>query len=440
MSEGSGCVDATPVCISGRTDAALVDVPGSSATPVSVGRDPVPGDLVTMGGFAGGTYQEFHGRVTDVGPAPADNGVVPTGTMVVEVEGEGGPGESGGPAWINGAVCGHVVGGNPGTGLVYLVPISEILPELRGVQATPAPVDERELAPLAPAVSTVRTYSSATSEVPAAVQQAAAQVVKLNGLVKGGSAWPIAQDGDRTTYVSCAHCVSGQSLLTFIDGRHATVLASDAEHDIAAAQVSGGGGVLPCAAQDAEVGSRGWILGFPVTELEERLGGGFLPRRFTITPVTVTGYDHIAGHDLMQLDGCSRGGNSGGPILNDAGEVIGLYTSHDPVTGEGGAVPISQVRQSLGLTPASAALPMPSGAVAAAVPAPVAVVDERPVQVVSVAPGFGVGVGALVPIAEMGCFSAPVEREHPPLAEPSPPSPPDPPSPSEPSRGPEVAP
>ena len=68
------------------------------------------------------------------------------------------------------------------------------------------------------------------------------------------------------------------------------------------------------------------------------------------------------------------------------------------------------------------------------------VVDERPVQVVSVAPGFGVGVGTLFPIAEMGCFSAPAEHKH--LAPPelSAATPPDPPSPSEACHGPEVVP
>ena len=51
------------------------------------------------------------------------------------------------------------------------------------------------------------------------------------------------------------------------------------------------------------------------------------PLNTTVTSGTLSGNIMIAGNQLIQIQGDARPGNSGGPVLNSAGEVIGIITN-----------------------------------------------------------------------------------------------------------------
>jgi hypothetical protein len=177
-------------------------------------------------------------------------------------------------------------------------------------------------------------------DVPAAVRVAAADVVRLDQVDGdgGGTAWPIAGDGRGTQYATCAHSVP-EGKCGSVGGASGEVVASDVEHDCAAITVPGQHGSIPLAQEDAPAGTRGWIVGYPADHGYQR----------TITPVVVTGNDGEYQHAPMTFDGFAGPGASGGPVLNDHGEAIGIYDAYWEESNQGGALPASQIRQRLGV-------------------------------------------------------------------------------------------
>lgn len=65
------------------------------------------------------------------------------------------------------------------------------------------------------------------------------------------------------------------------------------------------------------------IIGYPYTS---EIGQDNLLNP-TITSGTLSGSIIVAGNQLIQIQGDARPGNSGGPVLNSAGEVIGIITN-----------------------------------------------------------------------------------------------------------------
>ena len=100
-------------------------------------------------------------------------------------------------------------------------------------------------------------------------------------------------------------------------------VAVDARNDLALVEVPGLGpaaAVLPLASDDPPLGSPLWSIGHPfATAATGRFAG-------TLAWSVTRGVVSAVGETFVQTDAALNPGNSGGPLLNDAGELIGVVS------------------------------------------------------------------------------------------------------------------
>ncbi len=145
----------------------------------------------------------------------------------------------------------------------------------------------------------------------------------------------------------------GQITVKFSDGRTAgaTVLGSDPAADIAVIQAQGVSGLKPATlgnSDNLQVGDAVLAVGSPlgldgsvtagiVSALNRNLSGG--------------GGSSVSLNDAIQTDAAINPGNSGGPLVNGAGQVVGINTAIASLSqnsgniGVGFAIPINHVKQ-----------------------------------------------------------------------------------------------
>jgi serine protease Do len=123
-----------------------------------------------------------------------------------------------------------------------------------------------------------------------------------------------------------------------------TVLGTDRDIDIAVVRVTGGGNLPTAPLGDSDalaVGQKAIAIGNPLG-LEQTVTTGVVSAvNRKISPNDVAGF--------IQTDATINPGNSGGPLLNSAGQVIGINTAvlrGNGAEGLGFAVPINDARQS----------------------------------------------------------------------------------------------
>ena len=116
------------------------------------------------------------------------------------------------------------------------------------------------------------------------------------------------------------HVISGCSRLT-VDGHVAKVLAEDEVFDLALLQVDGVSAAVPAVFADspARLNSDVTVVGYPLSGL---LGG------LNVTRGAVTSTKGIGGDGInMQISAPVQPGNSGGQVLNGAGQVVGVFVA-----------------------------------------------------------------------------------------------------------------
>ena len=205
-----------------------------------------------------------------------------------------------------------------------------------------------------------------------------------------GSGFFITDDGYVLTnyhVISTAHQYGyAVSVLTY-DGTtyQATIVGVDEDNDIALLKIDASG-VTPVTFGDSDsmaVGDTVYAVGNPLGELEFTMTSGMISA-LDRTITTSDGTD--SGINMFQIDAAVNAGNSGGPVYNTSGQVIGIVTakySSSGVEGLGFAIPVNDAvaiandlmkngtvtdRAQLGITlqtiPASAAqyYNMPNGA------------------------------------------------------------------------------
>jgi S1-C subfamily serine protease len=125
-----------------------------------------------------------------------------------------------------------------------------------------------------------------------------------------------------------AHVVDGaDSVQVTVDGKEqdATIVGVDADDDIAVVQLSDPTGVKPATFASGEV-----AVGDPVVAIGNALaleGGPTVTQG--IVSATGRSIDTDEGHldGLIQTDAAISSGNSGGPLANAAGQVVGMNTA-----------------------------------------------------------------------------------------------------------------
>lgn len=162
------------------------------------------------------------------------------------------------------------------------------------------------------------------------------QVLSASGDLRGlGSGFVASDDG---LIITNHHVIEGATRLAVLfgnqDKREVTgVLIDDAEHDVAVIRVAGVTRALKLApASKTNMGDEVAVIGSP------------FGLDFTVTVGTVAKYrpeglpmemralandkDPVARHAILQLNATTGQGNSGGPVLNASGEVIGIAQSN----------------------------------------------------------------------------------------------------------------
>jgi serine protease Do len=136
---------------------------------------------------------------------------------------------------------------------------------------------------------------------------------------------------------------SGQQL----DG---TVIAADARRDVAVVKVAPAGlSGLPLRVARPEIGAEVYAVGSPL--LEELSG--------TVSKGIVSAYRSFDGLDYIQSDVTTVEGSSGGPLLDDHGNVLGItvaaFTEADVPAGINLFIPIGDALRALGIGPVASA-------------------------------------------------------------------------------------
>ena len=177
-------------------------------------------------------------------------------------------------------------------------------------------------------------------------------VVDITTFRGGGSGWIYRVDQNGKAWIlTNEHVVeSARTVTVRFEGsgrsRTGTVVGTDARRDIAVVTICCDRNWRPLPIAESHIvqaGSDVVILGYP----EGRLGSGI-----SVTTGIVSSFDYSTSDKawLVQTDAAVNSGNSGGPMLNQDGEVIGIVSSRrDPSTAEniGFAIAMQTVNEQL---------------------------------------------------------------------------------------------
>ncbi|WP_051802162.1 S1C family serine protease [Actinocatenispora sera] len=265
------------------------------------------------------------GAVPPPGGVPPQGGAVPPGA-VPPGGWAAGPPPRPPRRWRRGAAAGVaalvlVVGG--GAGGAYAVRA------LTGPEPTPSSI----------AASTASSRTSAADLV-SNVQRTVVdiQVAGTDGSGSEGSGVLIRSDGMILTNAHVLGDRPGSVTVTLADGsRHrATVIGTDPTHDLAVVQVSVDS-PLPVAtfasSSSVRVGDTVYALGSPLGLTGTVTEGIVSALHRTISAGESDGSRATRYTNMIQTDAALNSGNSGGPLVNTAGQVVGINTANEGSSG-----------------------------------------------------------------------------------------------------------
>jgi 2-alkenal reductase len=221
---------------------------------------------------------------------------------------------------VGAAFLGAVVGGVVGFGLAY----SWLDTPTQSALAQPQPENNTSPAGLAAAAISAIQPAASDSVTVNAVQQAVPAVVTVaantNMGPSSGSGFFISADG---YLVTNNHVVQGATDLQVIYAKGgqvpARLVGASPEFDVAVLKVDG---PIPGYVEWGDSGSL--LLGSQVIAIGSALG----EYRNTVTAGVLSGFNRQVGNmgSLLQTDAAINQGNSGGPLINSNGQVIGVST------------------------------------------------------------------------------------------------------------------
>jgi putative serine protease PepD len=203
------------------------------------------------------------------------------------------------------------------------------------------------------------TSSSSLASVAAAVKPSVVTViVRGAGQEAEGSGIILRADGVILTnnHVVAATGAAASITVRFSNGQTAaaTVVGTDPATDLALIKAQGVSGLKPAtlgSSGSLHVGDTVLAVGSPLG-LEETVTQGIVSALHRT--ITVSGDNHTSEtlDDAIQTDAAINPGNSGGPLVNGAGQVVGLTTANASVNGQssgsigvGFAIPIDHAKQ-----------------------------------------------------------------------------------------------
>ena len=213
-------------------------------------------------------------------------------------------------------------------------PVPTVTPRLMAtIRATPKPIATPTVADL---VSRIRP--------------SLAQIVTNSG---SGSGFVYESSGLVATNAHVVDCCRNVIVILDSNRYQGTVLGRDDKTDLAVVRLDSGNSFSPVSfgnARQVSVGEDVIALGFP---LSSHLG-----RELAVTRGIVSSERKIDGYDYFQTDAALNPGNSGGPLVNRDGEVIGMNTSkHSAAEGVGFALSVGEMDDRLSTLAHTTAVP-----------------------------------------------------------------------------------
>jgi S1-C subfamily serine protease len=186
---------------------------------------------------------------------------------------------------------------------------------------------------------------SSKSDMSASIKSSIASTVTIALGGRHGSGAIISSDG---LILTCSHVIGGNEQVEIILSNQvrlkAKVLRNIPEFDLALLQMEGAT-AIPFAlgnSDKSEIGEDVWVVGTPgAVELGQSISKGI-----------ISGKRVIEEKSYLQTDASVSPGNSGGPILNKKGEIIGMVNAKvigQGTEGLGFAIPINIILEKLNL-------------------------------------------------------------------------------------------
>lgn len=129
--------------------------------------------------------------------------------------------------------------------------------------------------------------------------------------------------GDGTRALTCSHCIKPNStsvgaLSGQNNGQIATVIFNDPNLDIAIIEFQNpiNPGVTIGDSDNVNIGQEAFVVGFPSHTTE-----------ITALSANIAGFENHNGNRLIKIDSSVNHGNSGGPLFNANGELIGIVNA-----------------------------------------------------------------------------------------------------------------
>jgi S1-C subfamily serine protease len=241
--------------------------------------------------------------------------------------------------------------------LASLATVAIVAGSLSGLTSTPSsaasatstPVAASNAAPVSGGVNPEVTVAAKVRSAVVTISSTTGNQIGLFGVPTGGigSGFIIDSNG---LILTNAHVVEGATQLTVTleDGREldARVVASDGDLDLAVVKVAATG--LPTveigSSSNLQVGQLVVAIGSPLGAFTDSVTSGILSATGrTITVVDAVSRQRKTIDHLLQTDAAINEGNSGGPLLDASGRVIGINTAEAAsANGIGFAIPIDE--------------------------------------------------------------------------------------------------
>lgn len=204
---------------------------------------------------------------------------------------------------------------------------------------------EGDVSTLEEGISALGAYDRAVIDVVAILEPS---VVRIEALVQGvyggigsGSGVIISSDGYVLTNNHVVEGATSVEITLMSGGRYdATVVASDEDRDLAILEIISNRTDFPEAvlgsSENLLIGEDVVVAGYPY--------GYYLEGRATFTKGIVSAFRTVDDYDWVQYDAPMNLGNSGGPLVNLKGEVIGINTWGFDYEGVNFAIPIDEAK------------------------------------------------------------------------------------------------
>lgn len=168
--------------------------------------------------------------------------------------------------------------------------------------------------------------------------------------IKSGSGFVYKTDNNKAYIITSYHVVSGYTNIyiykTSKKKEEANIVAYNEDSDIAVLSIDNNLDLKEINignSDSVEIGNDIYVLGTPLNiDYISTLSKGIVS--FVNREITITTPYGIKNYNTIQVDAMVDEGNSGGPLLNDKGEVIGMmFVKEENIDGIGFALPINYV-------------------------------------------------------------------------------------------------